>query len=305
MTELKNEAVNPVNFHDYVRNEYIPYFLSKPRNRIAVSKELLRIEVLLSLTPIDTLLCEMNENSIKVLLNNVATRYWRKYGKNTNLSKSTVNRYRSRLLAIFNHAKRAGIVAYNPVNNIKRGKEVVRNRVLSHGELMMFLESCQKSRNKELHDVMLIAFYTSMRLGEVLNLKISNIALDLDKITIHGSQTKSGIRKEIPIHSALKPTIERRIGKVLSGGGSMESRLFKSTNMRTAQDQAIKRTGLEGFMCRDLRRTCATMLKNSGVHIHTISKILGHSSISMTEKYLATDFETLQTAVSTLKEIET
>jgi integrase len=204
------------------------------------------------------------------------------------------------LLAIFNHAKRSGIEIKNSVNYIKKAKEVVRNRVLSYDELMIFLEACKKSKNKDLYDIMLIAFYTSMRLGEVLGLTVSNIALDLDKITIYGSQTKSGLRKEIPIHPVLKPVIERRMNEVLSNGGS---RLFKKGSIRTAQDQAIKRSGLKGFICRDLRRTCATMLKNNGTHVHTISKILGHSNINMTEMYLAADIETLRTAALTLKEV--
>ena len=65
--------------------------------------------------------------------------------------------------------------------------------------------------------------------------------------------------------------------------------------------RAIKRAGLKGLQFRDLRRTAATALHDSGVPLKTISVMLGHSEVTTTIRYLAIKNENLKQAGAILE----
>ncbi|MDR2105595.1 MAG: site-specific integrase [Deferribacteraceae bacterium] len=294
-TELQSEsAVASVTFHEYVKEKYWPYFLSKKRSDAAIDAEKLRINVLLSIIPLNWKLTAITENDLEVVLNKVSKRRTAKGF----ISSATVNRYRSRLLAIFNHAIREGILLKNPVRSYRKAKETPRKRVLSSDEFNRFLDACKVSKNKELYDVMAIAYYSGMRLGEIQGLVVSNIKFEQNHIVLNEWQTKAGRVRTIPIHPFISGILKERVLGAKDNGGE---KLFTFYSIRRAIENAIKRAGLTDFMCRDLRRTFATRLKNNNANVHTISSLLGHSSIAMTEKYLGLDLGVLEKAVATLE----
>ena len=60
--------------------------------------------------------------------------------------------------------------------------------------------------------------------------------------------------------------------------------------------RVVKRAGLKGLQFRDLRRTAATALHDSGVSLKTISAMLGHGSVTTTIRYLGLKQENLKQA---------
>jgi integrase len=73
-------------------------------------------------------------------------------------------------------------------------------------------------------------------------------------------------------------------------------------NIKTAFNGALRRSGLakKGYRFHDIRRTFATMLYNRGVHLTKIQRLLGHKSITTTERYLGVKFEETREAISVL-----
>ena len=71
-------------------------------------------------------------------------------------------------------------------------------------------------------------------------------------------------------------------------------------SLRTAFENSCKRANLKSVSFHTLRHTFATRLVLSGVDIVTVSKLLGHSSITMTMRYSHTTPEALKSAVSAL-----
>jgi integrase len=65
-----------------------------------------------------------------------------------------------------------------------------------------------------------------------------------------------------------------------------EQRVFPFKYIQKAWENARRRAGLEDLTFHDLRRTFGTRLLEAGVDIVTISKLYGHSSISVTQRYL-------------------
>ena len=60
--------------------------------------------------------------------------------------------------------------------------------------------------------------------------------------------------------------------------------------------RVVKRAGLKGLQFRDLRRTAATALHDSGEKLRTISAMLGHSAVTTTIRYLGLKEESLTQA---------
>jgi site-specific recombinase XerD len=52
-----------------------------------------------------------------------------------------------------------------------------------------------------------------------------------------------------------------------------------------------------------MRRSCATLLYKSGADIYGISKILGHTNVLQTQKYIGIDTNDLKKTLSHLKGI--
>lgn len=56
-------------------------------------------------------------------------------------------------------------------------------------------------------------------------------------------------------------------------------------NLRRAFNIVIKKTGIHDFHFHDLRHAFATRLAQKGIDIYKISKLFGHHSIEMTQRY--------------------
>ena len=120
-----------------------------------------------------------------------------------------------------------------------------------------------------------------MRYSNIVNMKKSNIKNNVYQLD--GCETKSGKSQLIYLHQDL---INELNGYIKNNIGSY---IFKSKYILGSFKTALKKAGIENFRFHDLRRTFATTLLYNNVNIVTISNILGHSSIMMTQKYLAND----------------
>jgi hypothetical protein len=63
---------------------------------------------------------------------------------------------------------------------------------------------------------------------------------------------------------------------------------------------ALKRAGIADFRWHDLRHTFASRLVQRGVPLYTVQRLLGHQSISMTERYAHLAPDDLLAAVTKL-----
>src|SRR5439155_7436858 len=101
-----------------------------------------------------------------------------------------------------------------------------------------------------------------------------------------GDQAKTGQHYYLPINNAMWNLIKTSL--------TNEIRDFRGFAVRWKR--AIKRAGLKGLQFRDLRRTAATTLHDSGVPLRTISAMLGHAAMTTTIRYLGLKSENLKQA---------
>ena len=62
----------------------------------------------------------------------------------------------------------------------------------------------------------------------------------------------------------------------------------------------LKKAGITDFRFHDFRHTAATRMLEKGADIRTVQEILGHSSVSVTERYIHTNANKKQSAIELL-----
>ncbi|MCR3286762.1 tyrosine-type recombinase/integrase, partial [Salmonella enterica subsp. enterica serovar Give] len=67
--------------------------------------------------------------------------------------------------------------------------------------------------------------------------------------------------------------------------------------VRDSWAKARAACGLQHVRWHDLRHTCASWLVQAGVPLHTVSEVLGHSSMAMTRRYAHLSPEHLSDAI--------
>ena len=72
-------------------------------------------------------------------------------------------------------------------------------------------------------------------------------------------------------------------------------------NLRRAFKKALQKADIKDFHFHDLRHTFATRLAQNGVDIYTISKLLGHKDIQMTQRYSHHSPESLRDGIQVLE----
>lgn len=149
-----------------------------------------------------------------------------------------------------------------------------RTRVLTLDEVQRIADQASEAVRAGIW----IALYTGMRRGEVVRLRPEHI--NAHEIEIPAGMTKTNRTRTIPIASPVRPWLEH----VPLGLGA--------EGFKTGWVRARVKAGIPDATIHDLRRSCGTMLIRAGVDLYVVSKILGHSSVTVTQQryaHLATD----------------
>lgn len=206
------------------------------------------------------------------------------------LTGSTINRYKSKLSAVFIHFiqhpdfKRAGFT--NPVRkeSVSRFREnPAKDRFLSLEEQDAILRACQMSHWDRCYLLVLMALTTGARKGELLHLKWSDV--DFTDRTAKLGITKNGKPRLLPL---TQPVVE----ELMRFRENTDFLIFRSTTSKTtpfdtskAWRRALAESGIGHCRFHDLRHTAASNLARAGRSLFEVGTLLGHSSPQMTQRY--------------------
>jgi integrase len=157
-----------------------------------------------------------------------------------------------------------------------------RQRYLSESERSALLAALEADRNDFAVRAIKFMWLTGRRRGEVLGLEWSDVDMVRGLVTFR--KTKNGRIQTVPVNSAALSILQEspRVSGLVFPCSS--GRHFHSFNRSWIRIR--KRAKLEGFRLHDLRHTFASVLASSGrVDIYTLQRLLGHSQISMTQRY--------------------
>lgn len=151
-------------------------------------------------------------------------------------------------------------------------------------------------------DVALIYTYSGWRISELNNMPIDDISLS--EWTFKGGiKTASGKERIVPIHTAIRAMIEKRIadnGKTLfteNGKHISNSKLTKHF-----KDALIASGITTEHTIHDCRHTFTSLLDSAGANLVCIDRLVGHASKSITTRtYTHKSIEELRAAVELIK----
>lgn len=113
---------------------------------------------------------------------------------------------------------------------------------------------------------------TGLRQKEAFNLTWDGVEADAVNVVVKG-----GYRRRVLINT--------EAADLLAGLPREGRYVFDTTNWRRHFDKAKSDVGLPTLRWHDLRHSCATWLGQAGAPLEVIKEQLGHSSISVTQKY--------------------
>jgi len=232
-------------------------------------------------------------------------------------SENTINHYFDVLKALFNFAIGKKLwTGDNPIREVTPYVVDQKRRAYSADEISRIVKAAgriereagaQAGMQRLAKTIVLLLLYTGMRMGEVLNLRWSNVRGD--KIVLQRTETKSRKEKIVPIAGP--------VGRILGGlekkrrddyvlplrrrGGEMKAGWADSLIRKIR-----KYSKVEDFIFHGLRHTASTIMVSEalgrGVGLADIMKVLGHSQVETTLKYIHPDFERMKKAVEVLAE---
>jgi integrase len=129
------------------------------------------------------------------------------------------------------------------------------------------------SASEQVRAAIWIAIFTAMRRGEILSLRKEDIGAHY--LTIRAGNTKTLKSRTVPI----VPPLRRWLEAVPLG--------INAEGLKTGFRRARVKALMPWVTFHDLRRSCATLMIEAGVDLYAVSRLLGHSSVAVTQSRYA------------------
>ncbi len=152
-----------------------------------------------------------------------------------------------------------------------------------------------------LKPMVLLSLNTGMRRGEVFNLRWSDIDFTSGALTVAGATAKSGTSRHVPMNQTVIDTLQAWRRQTTGTDLVFPGRDGKPfDNVNTAWAASLKEASIQNFRWHDMRHHFASRLVMSGVDLYVVSRLLGHSSFQMTQRYAHLAPKIMQDAVDRL-----
>ncbi len=173
---------------------------------------------------------------------------------------------------------------------------------LTQTQVDRVLESAKADRSFEIYAYLLISLETSMRMSEILSIRLEHI--DLERRIIHIPKAKSGARDQ-PITGRLAGYLADRL-KISNIGWLFPSRKkgHHMVNIRKPFIRVVQSADLDPTVINrhTTRHTAITHLVQAGVDLPAVQRISAHKDIKMVARYSHQNGAHLQEAMDKLEE---
>jgi len=201
------------------------------------------------------------------------------------LAPATANKHLALLKAMFSYAIEKEFMDHSPAVSIKAFKENnQRSRFLNKEECISFIESANQDCNQEAAQIFLFLLATGMRLGEAMMAKFEHY--NPCNTSLHLPETKNGLGRHVNLNVMAVDIITNQSKLRINGY------IFQGKHPGTSMSRPAKAfyrvcidAKINNFRIHDLRHTFASIFVQSGSSLYKLQKILGHSTIKMTERY--------------------
>ncbi len=221
---------------------------------------------------------------------------------------ATIYRELSLLSAAINYAIREWEWEIpNPVTGRKPKQGEGRIRWISRSQAEALIRAAEDLPRASVYlpDFIRLALHTGCRRGELLGLEWSRVDLKEGLFYLEGVHTKSGKRRSVPLNtvarSALINRARFRAKYCPASPWVFCTRKGKRIEcVRNGFVDACAKAGISDFRIHDMRHTTAAWLVSSGVPLPEVRDLLGHTTVTMTEKYAHLAPDNVRAAVAVL-----
>jgi len=263
------------------------------------------------------------EALIPASLTNEAVRNYKQHLLDQAAKPKTINRRLAALAAYAHWLEQAGYVknARNPVQGVKAVKETaLAPKWLDRKQRAALLRAVDKEvedavrryprlRLMYLRDAAIVKLilFAGLRVGEIIQLRMSDITLDERKGSVVVREGKGTKRREVPLNAKarkaildylrMRPYVEM---EALFLGQRSEG--VQSKTIQRAVQRFTKKAGLKNVTPHTLRHSFAKALIDAGVSLEKVATLLGHSNLNTTRIYTTPGEEDLEDAVGRIED---
>lgn len=208
------------------------------------------------------------------------------------LRRSSIARHLSALRTFFRYLMREQIVESNPARSVatpKREKHLPP--VMQPPDVVLLLEQVDTTAPLGLRDraFLELLYASGLRISELVGIDLDDIELRARLVKVHGKGSKERI---VPFGSKAEEALRGWLA--VRQATSEEEALFvnyrgeriSARSVRRLFDRYARAAALQaGISPHTLRHSFATHLLNAGADLRGIQELLGHASLSTTQKY--------------------
>jgi integrase len=213
--------------------------------------------------------------------------------KDRTRSRMTINRFRSLMRHMFRWAIEEDLIEKTPFKSKRHGptgKGDNRTRRLASDEELRLLQASAPW----LRNMIIAALDTGMRRGEMLALTVADLDAKSGHIRLRWQTTKSAKTRHVPVSTErLRQVLdwqrldtagrEKADTEFVFCTGIGERR--KPDSYRKPFHTAMTTAGIEGYRWHDLRHEFGSRLTERNVPLSQVRDLMGHSSVTTTERY--------------------
>lgn len=191
----------------------------------------------------------------------------------------------------------------NPTKGFKQKIPEGRVRWITHEEAQRLIDVAGSPRIRAAIE---LSLFTGMRKGELFTLEWQDV--QAGSIRLQANNTKSKKSRTIPMDQTVKRNIQSLRNYIATNDINTKYVLCNERggrfyDLRKSFNRALARAEITDFRWHDMRHTFASWLVMDGVPLYQVSKLLGHHSVTMTERYAHLSPDNLRDAVSRLPDL--
>lgn len=212
--------------------------------------------------------------------------YLSEYQKINSCSKVTIDNIRRNISSFFSWLEEENYILKSPmrrIHKIKTNQQV--KEVISDEEIEKMRDQCFCKRDLAILDFL---YSTGIRVGELVNLNISDINFDERECIVFGKGGKErkvyfDAKAKIHLQSYLVDRIDRNPALFVTLNAPYTR--LKISGVEIRMRELGKKSLVNKIYPHKFRRTMATRAIDKGMPIEQVQKILGHSQIDTTMQY--------------------
>lgn len=211
-----------------------------------------------------------------------------------NLSASSRSRILSSLRSFYKYLKKQGIIEDSAIFTLSFPKiDNLCPRAISQNDIKRIIEYLDEINNDWIdtrnRTLFILTYASGVRISELTGLKLANIHPEY--IRIEGKGKKERIipllplaRSMIDLYLKQQPFIIKKDEAIFRGikGGILNPRMFQRIIEQIRRDLNLA----DNFTPHSIRHSFATHLLENNANLRQVQSLLGHESISSTQKYL-------------------